>query len=104
MYSGGSLGVTTVRFEDEEIDELKKLAKESGSDQSSLLRQALRKGIREVRIESALEKYRHHKITMSQAAGNAHLTLWEFMDELRKRNEYLETDEKNLEENLKEFE
>ena len=41
---------------------------------------------------------------MSVAAGMAHLTLWEFMDELKKRNAFVETDEKNLEENLKEFE
>ena len=98
------MGVTTVRFEDEEIDELKKLAKERGSDQSTLLKQALKKGMKEVRIELAFEKYRHHKITMSVAAGMAHLTLWEFMDELKKRNAFVETDEKNLEENLKEFE
>ena len=104
MYSGGLVGVTTVRFEDEEMDELKKLANERGSDQSTLLKQALKKGIREVRLELALERYRQHKITMGEAAGKAHLTLWEFIDELKKRSEFVETDEKNLEETLKEFE
>ena len=98
------MGVTTVRFEDEELEELRRFAKESGVGQSAFFKSALSEGVKELRIKSALEKYRVHKASLSEAAAKARLSIWEFLEEMRKRGLYLETDEGNLGEALKEFE
>ncbi len=54
-------------------------------------------------FQIVIEKYKQHKISISEASKLANLSLWEFMDELKKRSISIETDEANSEESLKEF-
>ncbi|MDO8634582.1 MAG: UPF0175 family protein [archaeon] len=97
------MGVTTVRLKDEEIKELKDFSKKLGSDQSTVLKQALKKGLKEMRFDFALENYSEHRISLSVAARLAGQSVWEFLDSLKKKGLFLQTDEENLEKTLKEF-
>ncbi len=99
--------VTTVRFEDKEMKEVKGLAKELRFDQSSVLKQALGKGVKEMRLELALKKYAAREFTMSQAAKFSRVSLWQLIDELKRRNVSMQYSKEDLEEDLealKEFE
>ncbi|MEK6958176.1 MAG: UPF0175 family protein [archaeon] len=99
--------VTTVRFEDKELVELKSLASELNFDQSTVLKQALRKGVRAMRLELALEKYAKNELTMGEAAKLSKLSIWQFMDELKRHNIQMQYSEEDLREDLetlKEFE
>lgn len=66
-----------------EIDKLKELFQE---DQSSLIRRLLWKSIVQEKIEFAIKEYINDKISMGKAAELAGVSIWEMMDELKKRN------------------
>ena len=65
-----------------EIDKLKSLFKE---EQSSLIRRLLWKSITEEKIEYAIKEYVKDKISMGKAAEIAGISIWEMLDELKKR-------------------
>ncbi len=98
---GGFMAITTVRLEDEELRDLNSIGAEAGFDQSTTLREALRKGVREMRIDVALEKYRKHSLSFSQATKLARLSAWELLEEMKTRNMHFQTDDANLEENIR---
>jgi len=67
----------------EELDNLKNLYKE---DQSSLIRKLLWKSISREKLEFALNEYLNDKISIGKAAEIAGISIWEMLDELKKRN------------------
>ena len=67
----------------EEIDKLKKLFKE---DQSSYIRKLLWKSVAQEKLEYAITQYLDDKISMGKAAEMAGISIWEMLDELKKRN------------------
>jgi len=67
----------------EEIDKLKELYNE---DQSSYIRKLLWKSIAQEKIEYALKQYLEDKISLGKASEIAGISIWEFHDELHKRN------------------
>ena len=97
------MAITTIRLEDNDLDDVKLVAKDMGVDQSTVLKRALRKGVGELRIELALEKYARHKISFSDAAKFANISQWRLLDEMKSRGAFFQTDEENLEESLKEL-
>jgi predicted HTH domain antitoxin len=66
-----------------EIDNLKKLYKE---EQSSLIRRLLWRSINEEKTDFAIKEYLNEKISMGKAAEIAGISIWEILDELKKRN------------------
>jgi len=66
-----------------EIDNLKELYKE---DQSSLIRRLLWRSINEEKTDFAIKEYLNEKISMGKAAEIAGISIWEMLDELKKRN------------------
>jgi predicted HTH domain antitoxin len=66
-----------------EIDKLKELFQE---DQSALIRRLLWKSIVQEKIEFAIKEYINDKISMGKAAELAGVSIWEMIDELKKRN------------------
>ena len=66
-----------------EIDNLKKLYKE---EQSSLIRRLLWRSINEEKTDFAIKEYLNEKISMGKAAEIAGISIWEMLDELKKRN------------------
>ncbi len=65
-----------------EIDEFQKV---THLDKNTLIRQLLKKSIREMKINYALEAYAEEKISFGKAADLAGLNIWEFIDEAHRR-------------------
>ena len=70
----------------EEIDKLRELYKE---DQSSFIRKLLWKSIAQEKLEFALKEYLMDKISLGKASEIAGISIWEMLDELKKRNDTL---------------
>ena len=62
-----------------EINEISKLEKKTKSD---VLREVLDKGIKEKKLELALEKFRNNEASIGKAARMAEMPLSQFMDVL----------------------
>ena len=93
-----------MRLEDSDLKGIKEFSKETGFDQSTTIKQALKKGLLQLKADFAIQKYAAHKVTLSSAARIAGISLWEFLEELKKKNAFVQTDEESLEKSLKEFE
>jgi len=66
-----------------EINNLKDLYKE---EQSSLIRRLLWRSINEEKPDFAIKEYLNENISMGKAAEIAGISIWEMLDELKKRN------------------
>ena len=66
-----------------EIDEIKSRSLE---DQSSLVRRLLRKSIAGEKLDIAVKDYVDDKISLGAAAAFAGISIWETIDELKRRN------------------
>ena len=67
----------------EEIDKLRELYKE---EQSAYIRKLLWKSVAQEKIDYALKEYIDDKISLGKAAEFAGISIWEMLDELKKRN------------------
>ena len=67
----------------EEIDNLKELFNE---DQSSYIRKLLWRSVAQEKLEYALKQYLEDKLSIGKASEIAGISIWEFLDELHKRN------------------
>ena len=65
---------------------LRELQSLTGEDQSTLLRRVVDKGLTEARMDIAVERYTKNKESLEKASGVAGVSLWRFLDELRRRN------------------
>ncbi len=65
---------------------LRELQELTGDDQSTLLRRLLDKGLAEVKMDIAVDDYVKGKTSMEKSAETSGVSLWRFLDELRKRN------------------
>lgn len=66
--------------------ELRALQELTGEDQSSLLRRLLYKGMEEVKTDIAVDTCLKGKASLEKSAGISRSSLWDFLDELRRRN------------------
>jgi predicted HTH domain antitoxin len=95
--------VTTIRLDEEDLRYLDGIAERQSLDRTSLIKKAIKLGVSDILLEDALEKYKKGSCSAWECARQAQLTLWEFLEELRKREIYLRTDEIELEYALKEL-
>lgn len=65
----------STRMAKEEARKIDELAANLGLDRGAVLKQLIRKGLKEIQIERALDGYRRGTITLSRAAEIAELTL-----------------------------
>ncbi|MBS3128439.1 UPF0175 family protein [Candidatus Woesearchaeota archaeon] len=75
----------SVRLESQFMKEVGKLANLEKVDNSFVIRQALEKGLAEIKLNTALELFSKGKIATSEAADIADISVGEFMDEAVKR-------------------
>jgi len=75
MNEANAIGI---RVEPEFLKKIEKLGKEESMDRSTAMRMLLEQGYKSHMKKKAAEKYRQGKTTMSSAAGEANLTIWEF--------------------------
>ena len=68
----GTVALST-RVSAEDAREVDELAERLGLDRSALLKQVIRQGLREIRLEEAGKAYRQRRISLSRAAELARL-------------------------------
>lgn len=78
-------GTISVRIGREELAEIATLSRVERKKKSEILRDVLMKGLREKKVEAALEKYRKGEATASKAAQIAGVPLSTFLDVLFER-------------------
>ena len=65
----------SARLAKDEAKKIDELAADLGLDRGALLKQLIRKGLKDIQTERALDAYRRGTITLSRAAEIAELTL-----------------------------
>ena len=75
----------SIRLKEDFMKEAKRLAKLEMVDKSTIIREALEKGFAEIKLEIAIEMFSKGKISTTEAAEIAELSVGEMMDELVRR-------------------
>lgn len=75
----------TTRVEDELAKLIDAVSKEEGMDRSTVIRRFLMKAAKDWLIEKSLREYEEGRITLWQAARRSGLSVWEMIDEAKKR-------------------
>jgi predicted HTH domain antitoxin len=75
----------SIRIREDFMKETDKLAKAGMVDKSVILREALEKGLAEVKLDSAIGLFGEGKVSTSEAAEIAGISIGEMMDEIVKR-------------------
>ncbi len=80
------MGVTLTTRVDEKLAKLiDEVAREEGMDRSTVIRRFLVRAVRDWLIERNLKEYEEGKVTLWQAADRCNISLWEMIEEARKR-------------------
>ncbi len=92
--------IITAQVKDDLLKGLRDYMEVAGLDRSAAIRRLLERGIKDWKIELALNEYREEKISLMKASEKAEITVWEFLDELDRRkiplNVSMEAFEKSL--------
>jgi predicted HTH domain antitoxin len=91
----------TTRVEEELAKAIDEVAKREGMDRSTVIRRFLIKAVNEWLIEKSLEEYEEGKMTLWQAAKRCGLSLWEMINEVKKREVHVPYSLEELREDLK---
>ncbi len=81
--------------------ELEWYAKKENIGRTIALRKILDKGLKEIKLEYALDLYTQGKVTLMRAAELAGISLWEILDIVRKRRIPMHYTLEDVEEDLK---
>lgn len=95
----GTITLST-RMAKNEALKIDELAADLGLDRGALLKQLIRKGLREIQTERALEAYRRGTITLSRAAEIAELNLRDILLLLPEESIELNYDVRELQRDL----
>ena len=93
----------TTRVDEELVKIIDRIAKEEGMDRSTVIRRFLLRAVREWLIEKSLEEYEQGRLTLWQAAKRCGLSLWEMINEVKKREVHVPYTLGELREDLKGF-
>jgi len=91
----------TTRVEEDLSKLIDAIAEEEGVDRSAVIRRFLSKATREWLIEKSLKDYEAGKITLWQGARKCGLSLWEMIDEVKRREIHVPYTIEELKEDLK---
>ncbi len=90
----------STRLAKDEARKIDELAASLGLDRGAVLKQLIRKGLKEIQIERALDGYRRGTITLSKAAEIAELTLRDILLRLPEESVELNYDVEELRRDL----
>ena len=79
------MGLVSSRIPEDLERELQWYARKERVGTTIALRKVLEKGLKEIKLEHALELYQKGKVTLMKAAAIADLSLWEMLDIVRER-------------------
>jgi predicted HTH domain antitoxin len=74
-----------LRIDAELARHLNRIAEQESLRKTDVARKYLVEGVRNWRLEQAIRRYRQEQVSLERAAADAGLTLYEMMDELRRR-------------------
>ena len=94
----------TTRVEEELVKIIDSIAKSEGMDRSTVIRRFLLRAVKDWLIEKSLDEYEEGKLTLWQAAEKCGLSLWEMINEVKKREIHVPYTLEELKEDLKAFE
>ena len=94
----------TTRVEEELAKIIDSIAKSEGMDRSTVIRRFLLRAVKDWLIEKSLDEYEEGKLTLWQAAEKCGLSLWEMINEVKKREIHVPYTLEELKEDLKAFE
>lgn len=80
------LTTISARVKRSQLREVERIANQRGSDKSAVVREWLRIGIQQQRIEEALDLVRRRRATVWKAANHANVTYREMLELLRLHN------------------
>ena len=92
----------STRLAKEEARKIDELAANLGLDRGAVLKQLIRKGLKEIQTERALDGYRRGTIKLSKAAEIAELTLRDILLRLPEESVELNYDVRELHRDLEE--
>lgn len=95
--------VTSIRLNKDDLRYLDEIAAKQSVDRTTLIKRAIKLGVQDILLEDALQKYQRGLCSAWKAAREAQISLWEFLDELRKRDIGFHVDEIELRNALKEL-
>ena len=90
----------STRLAKEDARKIDELAANLGLDRGALLKQLIRKGLKEIQTERALDAYRRGTITLSRAAEIAEMTLRDILLRLPEESVELNYDVRELQRDL----
>lgn len=74
-----------LRIDAELARHLNRIAEQESLRKTDVARKYLVEGVRNWRLEQAIRRYQQEQVSLERAAADAGLTLYEMMDELRRR-------------------
>ena len=98
----GTITLST-RLASDEARKIDELAAELGLDRGALLKQLIRKGLKDIQTERALAAYRRGTITLSRAAEIAELSLRDILLRLPEESIELNYDVRELQRDMENF-
>ncbi len=100
--TGDSMPITiTTRVEEDVVEKIDLVAEEEASDRSTAIRKLLQKATKEWLIEKNLEYYEDGKITLWQAAKKSGISLWEMIEEVKKKDIHVPYTIEDLKDDIK---
>jgi predicted HTH domain antitoxin len=93
----------SARLASDEARKIDELAADLGLDRGALLKQLIRKGLKDIQTERALDAYRHGTITLSRAAEIAELSLRDILLRLPEESIELNYDVRELQRDMENF-
>jgi predicted HTH domain antitoxin len=93
----------SARLASDEARKIDELAADLGLDRGALLKQLIRKGLKDIQTERALDAYRRGTITLSRAAEIAELSLRDILLRLPEESIELNYDVRELQRDMENF-
>jgi predicted HTH domain antitoxin len=90
----------STRLAPEELISLDNLAAHAGLDRASMTKSILRRGLKECRLEAALDAYAAGEVSLSRAAELAAVGTWDLLREIAQRGLTVNYDLPELEEDF----
>ncbi|MDI6859110.1 MAG: UPF0175 family protein [Methanocellales archaeon] len=94
----------SVRLSEDIHAELERLSQTEDKDKSVIIRELLTRGIKERKLDDAIERYRQGKITLWKASRIANISLWKIIEVLKERHVELQYGPEELRDDLKALE
>ncbi|MEK6907195.1 MAG: UPF0175 family protein [Nanoarchaeota archaeon] len=92
----------SVRLESNILKDLDKVENKWQTDRSEVIRRLLINAVKNWKIKDALERLKERKITISEAAKDAEVSLWEMIDLAKHENiDWIEYNKEDLKRDLK---